>query len=114
MSRHIDADRLLNDLKADALYPLVKKYGIERVIDAQPTADVRENVRGEWIYWYEKIENDTCTEYRPHCKCSECGTEYDSHTVKFINFCPNCGAKMSHTKEKNHDKSDQSNRCRRA
>ena len=116
MSRYIDAEKLC--------FEILEEYGISTggddvteiygMIINQPTADVRENVRGEWIYWYEKIENDTCTEYRPHCKCSECGTEYDSHTVKFINFCPNCGAKMSHTKEKNHDKSDQSNRCRRA
>lgn len=45
MSRYIDADRLLNGLKADALYPLIEKYGIESVIDAQPTADLVKVVR---------------------------------------------------------------------
>lgn len=45
MRRYIDADRLLNGLKADPLYPLIEKYGIESVIDAQPTADVAEVVR---------------------------------------------------------------------
>lgn len=65
-----------------------------------PSAQPERNT-GKWIFWYEEIKNDTCTEYIPHCKCSECGTEYDSHTVKFINFCQNCGAKMK--KEKNHD-----------
>lgn len=53
-----------------------------------------ERKKGEWVRWYEEIERDTCKEFIPHCKCSECGTEYDSHTVKFINFCPNCGADM--------------------
>ena len=62
-----------------------------------------ERESAEWVCWYEKIENDTCTEYRPHCKCSECGTEYDSHTVKFINFCSCCGAKMKlSNKEENN------------
>lgn len=90
MSRHIDADRLLNDLKADALYPLVKKYGIERVIDAQPTADVRENVRGEWK---EVAERGLC-DLR---KCSNCG-HIEAVGLEMItpkpNFCPNCGADM--------------------
>lgn len=62
---------------------------LENLLSAQP-----EPKKGKWICWHEKIENDSCTEYIPHCKCSECGTEYDSHTVKFINFCPNCGADM--------------------
>ena len=64
------------------------------MIDAQ-----LERKNGKWICWYEEIENDTCTEYIPHCKCSECGTEYDSHTVKFINFCSYCGAKMQLSNE---------------
>ena len=59
------------------------------MIDAQPNRK-----KGKWICWYEEIENDTCTEYIPHSKCSECGTEYDSHTIKFINFCNYCGADM--------------------
>lgn len=97
MTRYIDADKIEYE---DMLYPRGDgnyeecQIAYRNRIDNIPAADVRENVMGEWICWYEKIENDTCTEYRPHCKCSECGTEYDSHTVKFINFCPNCGAKM--------------------
>ena len=53
-----------------------------------------ERKKGKWIRWYEEIEDDIGTEYRPHCKCSECGMEYDPYTVKFINFCPNCGSDM--------------------
>ena len=47
-----------------------------------------------WISWYEIIEEEWGTEHNPHCKCSECNTEVDPHTSKFINCCPVCGAKM--------------------
>ena len=47
-----------------------------------------------WISWYEIIEEEWGTEHNPHCKCSECSTEVDPHTSKFINCCPVCGAKM--------------------
>jgi hypothetical protein len=72
-------------------------YAQEQVLKRLPSAQRT----GEWIRWYEEIENDTCTEYIPHCKCSECGTEYDPHTVKFINFCTYCGADMRG--DDNHD-----------
>lgn len=49
---------------------------------------------GYWISWYEIIEEEWGTEHNPHCKCSECSTEVDPHTSKFINCCPVCGAKM--------------------
>lgn len=71
-------------------------------IDAQPTADVRENVRGEWI-------NTTSGE---HYKCSQCGTlapiwidesnsyEYYKDISEWLsNFCPNCGADMRGEKD---------------
>lgn len=49
---------------------------------------------GYWISWYEIIEEEWGTEHNPHCKCSECSTEVDPHTSKFINHCPVCGAKI--------------------
>lgn len=42
-----------------------------------PTADVRENVNGEWI-----VEDGEVV-------CSECGEPHIE-----TNFCPNCGADM--------------------
>ena len=79
MSRYIDADLLQEDFKAD--------HGGKRslMIDTQPTADVRENVRGEWI---EK--NDVC-------RCSVCGKEaLWSERIGCVctDYCPNCGADM--------------------
>ncbi len=49
---------------------------------------------GYWTSWYEIIEHEWGTEHDPHCKCSECSTEIDPHTSKFINYCPICGAKI--------------------
>ena len=49
---------------------------------------------GKWIRWYETIETKSSTDYIPHCKCSECGTEYDPHSAQFVKFCNECGARM--------------------
>lgn len=54
---------------------------VENVINAIPSADVAPVVRGNWTIYG---------------KCSVCGeeplTEFD---VELMNFCPNCGARMS-------------------
>ena len=47
-------------------------------IDDVPTADVRENVKGEWV-------NNMNGTY----KCSICGIKHSRS-----NFCPNCGSDM--------------------
>ena len=50
---------------------------------------------GKWIRWREEVQRGThCTENIPHCKCSECDTEYDIFASRFINYCPHCGAYM--------------------
>lgn len=51
-------------------------------IDAAPSADVRENVKGKWEprggYYY----------------CSQCGARYEWGGYFSTNFCSNCGADM--------------------
>lgn len=96
MSRYIDAD---------ALPRHGNRGGIVywRDIDAQPTADVRENVKAEWI---DSIANlyDKKHVYK---QCSNCGTGFIYGVVmpkrpdgkipvhtQFHNYCPNCGAQM--------------------
>ena len=49
---------------------------------------------GHWIRWYEQKENDGCIDHIPHCKCSECGKEYEPHSSQFVKYCNKCGAKM--------------------
>ena len=89
MSRYIDADKLpRHGNRGGIVY--------WRDIEAQPTADVRENVRGEWI-------EDNSREKSMMWRCSVCGRiayyptigqrkSYKKHCG--YNFCPNCGAQM--------------------
>lgn len=102
MSRYIDADALLKDLKEELeidspmLNEVENKWinkGIRIAIkDVKrfPTADVVEVRHGHWIEHIEKpdwLEDDVEVFYN----CSECGTSHWSITPP---FCPNCGAKM--------------------
>lgn len=61
------------------------KHGTTVLCDE--VADVRENVRGEWI----EITNETVEWYWHSSKCSVCDAEM---LLSFDNFCPNCGADM--------------------
>ena len=99
--RYIDADRLIDDIRPFAEYDstLRNKDWVRRfeiAIDNVPTADVRENVRGEWI-------EDNSREKSMMWRCSVCGRiayyptigprkSYKKHCG--YNFCPNCGAEM--------------------
>lgn len=93
MSRYIDADLLQEDFKAD--------HGGKRslMIDTQPTADVRENVRGEWLNM-ERIEDDK-SEYITEWQQAQCSVCHKWHTTPYMyffthyNFCSNCGAPMT-------------------
>ena len=87
MSRYIDADRLKKELDKSG-YCYNQWLGVEGIIDSQPTADVRENVRGEWIKDYRNLLGYQI----PRKKCSVCGAIVAD--VSDYRFCPNCGADM--------------------
>ena len=77
MSRYIDADKI----------PRHGKRGGEcywQEIEQLQTADVRENVNGEWIFPYGD---------KKYKRCSVCGSVFYSIPYN-TNFCPNCGADM--------------------
>lgn len=87
-----------NAISRQAVLELVGDYDLSmgqvvKGIHALPPVTPQPKI-GHWIRWYEQKEHDGCIEYRPHCKCSECGKEYDSHSSRFINYCNECGAKM--------------------
>ena len=96
MARYIDAD-MLKEL-IDGGYDIdfsetpETKAELLNMIDYQDTADVRENVRGEWIDWCRlHLDGTFCW----HRACSICGYERnDDNPDKDTNFCPNCGADM--------------------
>ena len=85
MNRYIDADKLQQAYK--------EIHGGKRslLIDTEPTADVRENVRGEWIE-DKKAEQEHQLIFHKVWTCSQCGER--QCRLKGSNFCPNCGADM--------------------
>lgn len=80
--RYIDADNLQETFK--------ELHGGKRslLIDTEPTADARENVRGEWI---SKMVECSRENYDQVFCCSVCGVSNDWRRT---NFCPHCGADM--------------------
>ena len=97
MPRYIDADALLERMKRDPLFPLVEKYGVSGVIEAEPTADVRENVHGKWLFDDGNVATGIFQDKNVHC--SICGHSAPSKPwwechLELTKFCPNCGAQM--------------------
>lgn len=93
MSRYIDADRLKEELKNSG-YCNNNWLDIEMYINNQPTADVRENVKGKWIdcgiHGDGAWEQDGHVNFWNFWKCSRCGRGTKTRS----NYCPNCGAEM--------------------
>ena len=58
-------------------------------IDSEPAADVSPVRHGRWIDAYPDIEPNPMFMYG---SCSECG--FEQGISKYLNYCPNCGAKM--------------------
>ena len=74
-----------------------KQYGVNWCINTLkdlPSVNPQKPKTGHWIRWYVQKEHDLYTENIPHCKCSECGKEYDAHSSQFIKYCHNCGCRM--------------------
>ena len=100
MSRYIDADKIpwtdLNDNLNSNIKVLVT---FAEKVNRMPTADVRENVRGEWLPHPNKQnkEWDVCSACGIGCKRREYGIHANGRkwvTEYNFPFCPNCGADM--------------------
>lgn len=85
MSRYIDADKLIEDVRRKrGLHEIIKGVIYSFLHDA-PTADVVESKRGEWIKLPSNGIGNT----------AECSVCHDSvYGYESCNFCPNCGADM--------------------
>lgn len=96
MSRYIDADKLKEHYMwwgggftancKDGQKEVKKIF--DEIIDLQPAADVRENIKGEWITTY--LDHVAMGERPKILYCSICNQCIAYPT----NYCPNCGAKM--------------------
>lgn len=85
MSRYIDADKLIEDVRIKrGLHEIIKGVIYSFLHDA-PTADVVESKRGEWIELPSNGIGNTA-------ECSVCRDSV--YGYESCNFCPNCGADM--------------------
>ena len=75
MSDYIDRASIIEAIEECQTMTGEAKFVARILIYAEPTADVRANVHGEWL-------TDNI--------CSVCGDYNEFQT----NFCPNCGARM--------------------
>ena len=63
--------------------------GIEECDVVEP-----ERKKGKWIKKMRITETEKYTSYDPEWYCACCGTKYDSHIARMVNFCYVCGADM--------------------
>lgn len=111
MSRYIDADKF-EKRAYEVAYPIIHDtnshergltlIGIAQLLDEQPTADVRENIKGEWTKEAGYVAGDR------EWKCSVCGETFWNGSMDRYHFCPNCGADMRREEngrdEENHNR----------
>lgn len=89
MGKFIDTDILIEKAKheSEALSDISDfDILVEWLIDKTPTADVRENVHGEWLRHKE---------FQRVIACSIC----NCFVSQMTNFCPHCGANMRKVEE---------------
>lgn len=97
MARYVNADDLLvkmMDLNLDHVQGDDDRE-LCQVIQALPTADVREVKRGKWLE-KQVFEGNSIEEWQS-AKCSACGRYHTTPYLYYFrkaNYCPFCGADM--------------------
>lgn len=96
MSRYIDADLIEYEpmcrAQGNGMYEDCE-CAYRDQIDDIPTADVRENVKAEWIKEIKHYKDDEQEYDYYDIYCSACG-EKPEKAWHLTNYCPNCGAQM--------------------
>lgn len=110
--RLVDADALLAELHQyddDCAFKDEFEYGLQQRLDTciyavedAPTVDAVPVRHGHWVRWYEEVHDSFGVAYIPHCKCSECGMEFDPYIANRMNYCFNCGMKSDRKDGNNH------------
>ena len=91
--RLIDANALIDTIKANARNEVMTVKGVLSFIETAPTCDAVEVVHGMWIDETKTIAYS----YLPKTVCNACGWFTFSGGEFFCTehrYCPNCGAKM--------------------
>ena len=91
MNRYIDADNLKETfaIKQDLTFNKIIK-----IINEEPKADVRENIKGEW-----KTVSIGCDTNEIRCTACKQITSVPADRTRKLNFCPECGADMREVKK---------------
>lgn len=104
MSRYIDTDDFNKRIKPydtdDIIDRALYNFAYEKMMNT-PTADVRENVHGEWVE-RKVIEDGKAIEEWQSAKCSVCGKYHTTPYMYYFdhyNYCPHCGAVMGERRE---------------
>ena len=84
------AIKQLYEMRDNILMPEFFKPYFDKIIETM-TADVRENVKGEWIEQKPMNFGKCVNGFGSIFICSVCGEEISCCTTK---YCPNCGADM--------------------
>ena len=92
MVKYINAEHLSAKIGAGILVK-TKFVDVLKEIDNIPPADVRENVRGEWILSGGYFRCSICNE-KALLKLDKSKGGSREYEQQKTNFCPYCGAKM--------------------
>ena len=84
MGRYIDADKM-KSIKSIQSASFNSIESIREWIDAQPTADVRENIKAQKVIGGGEHDGATCW-----FECSRCGKTVDVNDK----YCSECGARF--------------------
>lgn len=93
MSRYIDVGGIKKHIIRDGNLIGERNYITFSELDEIPSADVRENVRGEWKHETKHYKDDEQEFYYIETTCSNCGINA-SKPWQQTNYCWNCGADM--------------------
>ena len=99
MSRLIDADALLNNVKravrTDDLATTIAVGICKEHINEMPTIDAVPVVHGHWISYPECLAYDEAY-LDIHIVCSNCKDVWNiiDNEADYFDYCPHCGAKM--------------------
>ena len=91
MAEYIEREKLLSHLFNKQNKPL----DVMREITEFPAADVAPVKHGKWGA-YKVFPLTASLNGHP---CSECGMRFSTSQIVFMNYCPNCGARMDQEEE---------------
>ncbi len=97
MNRYIDADNLKETFAN--YHPFAIKQDLTfnkiiKIINEEPKADVKENIKGEW-----QTVSIGCDTNKIRCTACKQITVVPADRTRKLNFCPECGADMREVKE---------------